>query len=173
MRHLSQWTFWGRHEAFILSLILTLTFTLIPKIRALITTPIRWQLFSSVGGIPLWPHVDRLWCWSSTIICLHWWLWAILGHIAWMWLRDRPFNLKVGGGGGYGFLFRSEFFFPTTQELEYLFFLSREAQFFFPEFNIRLYDKNSESHFFFPPPPKSEYFFQQHWESEYFFRKNP
>jgi hypothetical protein len=67
-------------------------------------------------------------------------------------LRDRPFNLK----GGYGFLFRSEFFFQTTQELEY---------FFFPEFNIRLYDKNSESHFFFPPP-KSEYFFQQHWESE-------
>jgi hypothetical protein len=49
----------------------------------------------------------------------------------------------------------------------------REAQFFFPEFNIRLYDKNSESHFFFPPPPKSEYFFQQHWESEYFFRKKP
>ena len=33
-----------------------------------------------------------------------------------------------------------------------------------------LYDKNSESYFFFPPP-KSEYFFQQHWESEYFFRK--
>ena len=39
-------------------------------------------------------------------------------------LRDRPFNLKGGGGGGYGFLFRSEFFFRTTQELEYLFFLS-------------------------------------------------
>jgi hypothetical protein len=39
-----------------------------------------------------------------------------------------------------------------------------------PEFNIRLYDKNSESDFFFPPP-KSEYFFQQHWESEYFFFK--
>ena len=34
------------------------------------------------------------------------------------WLRDRPFNLK---GGGYGFLFRSEFFFWTTQELEYFF----------------------------------------------------
>jgi hypothetical protein len=71
-------------------------------------------------------------------------------------------------GGGYGFLFRSEFFFRTTQELEYLFYLSREAQFFFPEFNIRLYDKNSESDNFFFPPPKSEYFFQQHWESEYF-----
>ena len=79
-------------------------------------------------------------------------------------IRDRPFNLK-----GYGFLFRSEFFFRTTQELEYLFFLSREVRIFFPEYNIRLYDKNSESDYFFFPPRKSEYFFQQHWESEYFF----
>ena len=71
------------------------------------------------------------------------------------------------------FGFGSEFFFRTTQELEYLFFLSHEAQFFFPELNIRLYDKNSESDYFFFPPPKSEYFFQQHWESEYFFRKKP
>ena len=39
------------------------------------------------------------------------------------------------------------------------------------KFNIRLYDKNSESDYFFFPPPKSEYFFQQHWESEYYFRK--
>jgi hypothetical protein len=73
-------------------------------------------------------------------------------------VRDRPFNLQ-GGGGGYGFLFRSEFFFRTTQELEYSFFLSCKAQFFFSEFNIRLYDKNSESDYFFFPPPKSEYFF--------------
>ena len=42
---------------------------------------------------------------------------------------------------GYCFLFRSEIFFRTTRELEYLFFLS--------EFNIRLYDKNSESDYFF------------------------
>jgi hypothetical protein len=70
------------------------------------------------------------------------------------------------------FCFVQNFFFRTTQELEYLFFLSCKAQFFFPEFNIRLYDKNSESDFFFPPP-KSEYFFQQHWESEYLFRKKP
>ena len=48
-------------------------------------------------------------------------------------------------GGGYGFLFRSEIFFRTTRELEY-FFLSRNL---FPEFNIGLYDKNSESDFFF------------------------
>ena len=42
--------------------------------------------------------------------------------------------------GGYGFLFRSDIFFWTT----------RVRIFFFgPEFNIRLYDKNSESDFFF------------------------
>jgi hypothetical protein len=46
--------------------------------------------------------------------------------------------------------------------------LSRKAPIIFPEFNIRLYDKNFESDYFFFPPPKSEYFFQQHWESEYF-----
>ena len=45
-------------------------------------------------------------------------------------IGDRPFNLKGGGGGGYGFLFRSEIFFRTTQELEYLFFLSRRLIFF-------------------------------------------
>ena len=45
-------------------------------------------------------------------------------------LRDRPFNLK-GGGGGYGFLFRSYFFFRTTQELEYLFFFCRAKRNFF------------------------------------------
>ena len=49
----------------------------------------------------------------------------------------------------YGFLFRSEIFFRTTQELAYLFFLSRKARIFFPKFNIRLYDKNSESDYFF------------------------
>ena len=66
-----------------------------------------------------------------------------------------------GGGGSYGFLFRTEFFFRTTRELEYLFCLSRLARIFFPELNIRLYDKNSESDYYFPhpPSPKSEYFF--------------
>jgi hypothetical protein len=37
-----------------------------------------------------------------------------------------------------------------------------EYLFFCPEFHIRLYDKNSESDYFFFPPLKSEYFFQQH-----------
>jgi hypothetical protein len=52
-----------------------------------------------------------------------------------------------------------------------LFLKHRETRIFFPEFNIRLYDKNSESDYYFFPPPKSEYFFQQHWESEYWFCK--
>jgi hypothetical protein len=42
-------------------------------------------------------------------------------------LRDRPFNLQ----GGYGFLFRSEFFFRTTRELEYLFFCRAKREIFF------------------------------------------
>ena len=53
----------------------------------------------------------------------------------------------MGGGGGYGFLFRSEFFFRTTQKLEYFFLVAQSAN-VFPEFNIRLYAKNSESDFF-------------------------
>ena len=72
-------------------------------------------------------------------------------------LRDRPFNLK---GGGYGFLFRSEIFFRTTVRI-FFFFLSRKARNVFPEYNRRLYDKNSESDYFFFPPPKSEYFFRK------------
>jgi hypothetical protein len=60
-----------------------------------------------------------------------------------MQLRDRPFNLQgVGVEAGYGFF-------------------SREARNFFPEFNIRLYDKNSESDKNKFPPPKSEYFFRK------------
>ena len=70
------------------------------------------------------------------------------------------------------FCFVQNFFSDNTRVRIY-FFLSRKAQFFFTEFNIRLYDKNSESDYFFFPPPKSEYFFRQHWESEYFFRKKP
>jgi hypothetical protein len=59
--------------------------------------------------------------------------------------------------------------FRTTQELEYLFILSRKARNFFPEHHIRLYDKTSESDYFFFPPPKSEYFFQQHLGIRIFF----
>jgi hypothetical protein len=65
-------------------------------------------------------------------------------------VRDRPFNLQ-GGEGGLWFFVSFRIFFLTTQEFEYLFLLSRKVRNFFPEFNIRLCDKNSESdNFFFP-----------------------
>ena len=84
-------------------------------------------------------------------------------------VRDRPFNLQ----GGYGFLFRSEIFFRTTQELEYLFFLSRKAQFYFPEFNIRLYDKNSESEYFFFLHQNQNIFFSNIGNQNIFLEKKP
>ena len=71
------------------------------------------------------------------------------------------------------FCFVRNFFFGQYELEFFFFFLSHNEGIFFPEYNIRLYDKNSESDYFFFPPPKSEYFFQQHWESEYFFRKKP
>ena len=83
--------------------------------------------------------------------------------------KDRPFNLK----GGLWFFVSFRIFFSNNTRVRILILLLREARIFFPEFNIRLYDKNSESYYFFFPLPKSKYFFQQHWESEYFFRKKP
>ena len=70
------------------------------------------------------------------------------------------------------FCFVQKIFCDNTR-VRILIFLSRKARNLFPESNIRLYVKNSESDYFFLPPPQSEYFFQQHWESEYFFRKKP
>ena len=64
------------------------------------------------------------------------------------------------------FCFVQNFFFGVR----IFFFCRAKHEKFFPEFNIRLYDKNSESDFFFPST-KIRIFFQQHWESEYFFRK--
>jgi hypothetical protein len=87
------------------------------------------------------------------------------------WLRNLWFiwtknsindNNYIVRGGGYGYLFRSEFFFWTTRELEFI---------FFPEFNIRLYNKNSESDYYFFPPPKSEYFFSNIGNQNIFLEK--
>ena len=66
-------------------------------------------------------------------------------------------------------MFRSEYFFRTTQELEYLFFCRAKREFFFLEFNIRLYDKNSESDYFFFPPP--EFFFSNIGNQNIFLEK--
>ena len=69
------------------------------------------------------------------------------------------------------FCFVQNFFFRTSQELEYIFFVALSAN-FLPEFNIRLYDKTLNQIIFFSST-KIKIFFQQHWESEYFFRKKP
>jgi hypothetical protein len=45
------------------------------------------------------------------------------------------------------FCFVQKLFFGQ-HELEYIFYVAQSA-IFFPEYNIRLYDKNSESDFFF------------------------
>ena len=87
-------------------------------------------------------------------------------------VRDRPFNLK-GGGWCYGFLFRSEFFFRTTRELEYLFFFLRKVRNFFPEFHIRLYDKNSESDYFFFLHQNQNIFFSNIGNQNIFLEKKP
>ena len=55
------------------------------------------------------------------------------------------------------FFFVQKFFFGQHEQ----------SEIFFPEFNIRLYDKNSESDYFFFPPPESEYFFQPHCTSAF------
>ena len=103
--------------------------------------------------------MEKIFTFNVTHLSIHLIKWKIKKK-PYIFVRERPFNLQ----GGLCFFFR------TARELEYLFFLSHRAQIFFPEFNIRLYDKNSESDFFFSST-KIRIFFQQHWESEYFFRK--
>ena len=79
-------------------------------------------------------------------------------------------HLTCRGGGGYGVFFIQNFFFGH-HELEYLFFLLPKPRNYFQEFNIRLYDKNSESDYNFCSPPKSEYFFSNIGNQNIFFRK--
>ena len=50
------------------------------------------------------------------------------------YIRERPFNLK-GSGGYVFFLLSSEFFFRTTQELEYFFFVA-QSEFFFQNLTL-------------------------------------
>ena len=62
-------------------------------------------------------------------------------------------------GGGMFFCFVQNLFFRTTRELEYLFLLSCKARICFPECNIRLYDKHSESVYFFSLHQNQNFFF--------------
>ena len=58
-------------------------------------------------------------------------------------LREQPFNLKAGGGV-MAFCFVPKFFFRQHKSQNIYFFCRAN----FTEFNIRLYDKNSESDYF-------------------------
>ena len=81
--------------------------------KALFNSCFHWCL---VGGLPIISYdVGRLYFCNSFRIWVNQ-LWICWSFKAYESFRDRPFNLK--GGGVMVFLFRSEFFFRTTQELE-------------------------------------------------------
>ena len=150
-----------------------------------------FRLFSS---FKLWTYIMKV------VIETHRWQWIVLSCVFTFWVPccDVRYDFRiqkmfgsslpplfVGGthvlrtdhltcrGGGYGILIRSEIFFRTPRELEYLFFLSRKARFFFFQNSTLGYMTKTLNQIIFFPPSKSEYFFQQRWESEYFFRKQP
>ena len=75
-------------------------------------------------------------------------------------------------GGGYGFLFRSEFFFRITRVRIFIYFVAQKARIFFPEFNISLYDKNSESDYFFFLHQNQNIFFSNIGNQNIFLEKN-
>ena len=85
------------------------------------------------------------------------------------YFRDRPFNLQ---GGGYGFLFRSEFFFPSTRELEYLFFLSRKVHFFFQNLTLGYMTKTLNHIIFFFLRQNQNIFFSNIGNQNIFLEKN-
>jgi hypothetical protein len=62
--------------------------------------------------------------------------------------RDRPFILK-GEGEGLWFFVSFRMFFSDNTRVRIIFFCRAKREIFFPEFNIRLYDKSSESDYFF------------------------
>jgi hypothetical protein len=83
--------------------------------------------------------------------------------------HDTRIHRRYSGGGAMEFFPTENFFSDNTRIRIFFFFLSRR-EFFFLEFNIRLYDKNSEADLFLLPP-ESEYFFSNIGNQNIFFRK--
>jgi hypothetical protein len=69
------------------------------------------------------------------------------------------------------FYFAQTFFSDNTR-VRILFFLSRKARIVFPEFNIRLYDKNSESDYLFFLHQNQNIFFNNIGNQNIFLEKN-
>ena len=65
-----------------------------------------------------------------------------------IWLGTDHLTCR-GGRGDYGGFFRSEIFFWTTRELEYIFFLSRKARNFFQYLTLGYMTKTLNQIFFF------------------------
>ena len=63
-------------------------------------------------------------------------------------------------------------FFSDNTRVRIFIFLSREARNFCPEFNIRLYDKNSQSHYFFFLHQNQNIFFSNIGNQNIFLEKN-
>ena len=63
-------------------------------------------------------------------------------------------------------------FFSDNTRVRIFIFLSRKARIFFPEFNIMLYDKNSESDFFFSLHQNQNIFFSIIGNQNIFLEKN-
>jgi hypothetical protein len=74
--------------------------------------------------------------------------------------------------GGLWFFVSVRIFFSDNTRVGIIFFLSRHARNFFPEFNIRLYDKSSESEYFFSLHQNQNIFFSNIGNQNIFLGKN-
>ena len=74
-------------------------------------------------------------------------------------------------GGLWFFVWFRIFFSDNTRVRILIFFVGQCANFFLSEFNIRLYDKNSESHYFFFLHQNQNIFFSNIGNQNIFFRK--
>jgi hypothetical protein len=102
---------------------------------------VEWTLFDQSAG-----HVKPF-NWSSNLVTL-----VNQKSTTRSCIDNFCFCLSINKNGRIGgimfFFFRSEIFFLTTRVRIYIFFVAQSAK-YFPVFNIRLYDKNSKSNFFF------------------------
>ena len=84
-------------------------------------------------------------------------------------LRDRPFNLR----GGYGFLFRSEFFFRTTQVRILIFFVLRSTIFFLQNLTLSYMSKTLNLIIIFFLHQNQNIFFSNIGNQNIFLEKKP